>query len=74
MSDGGKIGGKNCPRGGKLDKTVRGVTRKNMSEGVKKIMFCVPRGVRKIPVFVKGVKKIPILSEGVLFFNVIALS
>jgi len=64
LSEGGKIGGKNCPRGIKLDKTVRRVTRKYMSEGCKKILFCV-RGVRKLPVFVQGVEKFPILSKGV---------
>jgi len=40
-----QIGGKNCPRRVKLDNTVRrGHKKKNMSDGGKKILFCV-RGV-----------------------------
>jgi len=39
LSEGGKIGGKNCLRGVKLDKTVRGSQEKNMSEGGKKSCF-----------------------------------
>jgi len=56
LSERGKIGTNNCPRGVKLDNTVwRGHPR-----GVKNPVLC-PRGVRKIPVFVQGVEKIQIL-------------
>jgi len=41
---GGKISDKNCLRGVKLDRTVRGVTRKKNVQGGKKILFCVRGG------------------------------
>jgi len=42
LSEGGKIGEKNCLRGVKLDKKLSGgLQEKNMSEGGKKILFCV---------------------------------
>jgi len=55
---------KNCLRGVKLDKTMRGHKKKPVRGGVKNPVLC-PRGVRKIPFFVQGVEKIPIMSEWV---------
>jgi len=63
LSEGGKVGRKNCLREIKFDQTVWGSQGKNMSEGVKNPVFC-PRGVRKMPSFVLEGDKIPILSGG----------
>jgi len=41
LSEGGKIGGKNCPRGVKLDKTVQESQEKKMSEASKNPVLCL---------------------------------
>jgi len=58
---GGKIGGKNCLRGVKLDKPVWGSQEKNMFKGGKKNHVLCQRGVRKIP---RGVKKSQFCPRG----------